>query len=63
MLKTIVMFQEQATAALERGAASADLTTLSVKEDIGRMKFIPEAEFDEKVKEIQDKIVKQTSEV
>jgi V/A-type H+/Na+-transporting ATPase subunit A len=63
MLKTIIMFQEQATAALERGAASADLTALNVKEDIGRMKYIPEAEFDEKVKEIQDKIVKQTSEV
>jgi V/A-type H+-transporting ATPase subunit A len=63
MLKTIVMFQKQATAALERGAASADLTALPVKEDIGRMKYIPEAEFDEKVKEIQDKIVKQTSEV
>ncbi|MEN6330309.1 MAG: ATP synthase subunit A [Methanobacteriaceae archaeon] len=63
MLKTIMMFQEHATVALERGAASADLTTLSVKEDIGRMKFIPEDEFDEKVKEIQDKIVKQTSEV
>ena len=63
MLKTIIMFQEHATAALERGAASADLTALSVKEDVGRMKFIPEAEFDERVKEIQDKIVKQTSEV
>ncbi|MDD1763133.1 MAG: V-type ATP synthase subunit A, partial [Methanobacteriaceae archaeon] len=63
MLKTIIMFQEQATAALERGAASADLTALNVKEDIGRMKYISEAEFDEKVKEIQDKIVKQTSEV
>jgi V/A-type H+/Na+-transporting ATPase subunit A len=63
MLKTIMMFQEHATAALERGAASADLTALSVKEDIGRMKFIPEDEFDERVKEIQDKIVKQTSEV
>ena len=38
-------------------------TTLTVKEDIGRMKYIPEAEFDEKIKEIQNLIVKQTSEV
>ena len=63
MLNTILIFQEKATAALERGAASADLTELQVKEDIGRMKFIPEDEFDVQVKEIQDKIVKQTSEV
>jgi V/A-type H+-transporting ATPase subunit A len=63
MLKTIIMFQDQATVALERGAAPESLTTLTVKEDIGRMKYIPEAEFDEKIKEIQDLIVKQTSEV
>lgn len=63
MLKTIIMFQEYATAALERGAASGDLTALKVKEDIGRMKFIPEAEFDAQIKEIQDKIVEQTGEV
>jgi V/A-type H+-transporting ATPase subunit A len=63
MLKTITIFQEQATAALEKGASSEDLTSLSVKEDMGRMKYIPEAEFDEKIKEIQEKIVKQCSEV
>ena len=63
LLKTIILFQEQATAALERGAAAADLTNLPVKEEIGRMKFIPEDEFDAAIKDIQDKIVKQTSEV
>lgn len=63
LLKTIILFQEKATAALERGVAAADLTDLPVKEDIGRMKFIPEEEFDAQIKEIQDKIVKQTSEV
>ncbi len=63
MLKTIVMFQENATAALERGAASDEVIALSVKEDIGRMKYIPEAEFEDEVKAIQDKIIKQTSEV
>ncbi|MDD1774524.1 MAG: ATP synthase subunit A [Methanobacterium sp.] len=63
MLKTIIMYQEQATAALDRGAPSDALTNLPVKEDIGRMKFIPEAEFDEQVKIIQDKIVKQAGEV
>jgi V/A-type H+-transporting ATPase subunit A len=63
MLKTIVMFQNLATAALERGAPSADIINLSVKEDIGRMKFIAEDEFDTAVKEIQEKIVKQCAEV
>ncbi|PKL67545.1 MAG: ATP synthase subunit A [Methanobacteriales archaeon HGW-Methanobacteriales-1] len=63
MLKTIVMFQNKATAALERGAPSADIINLSVKEDIGRMKFIAEDEFETAVKEIQEKIVKQCAEV
>ncbi|MCC7561014.1 MAG: ATP synthase subunit A [Methanobacterium sp.] len=63
LLKTIIIFQEQATAALERGASAADLTDLPVKEEIGRMKFIPEDEFDAAIKDIQDKIVKQTGEV
>jgi V/A-type H+-transporting ATPase subunit A len=63
MLKTIVMFQEHATAALERGAASDEVIALSVKEDIGKMKYIPEAEFEAEVKAIQDKVIKQTSEV
>ncbi len=63
MLKTIVMYQHQATAALERGAPSADIINLQVKEEIGRMKYIPEDEFATKVKEIQDEIVKQCAEV
>lgn len=63
MLKTIILFQEEATAALERGAPSDALTNLPVKEEIGRMKFIPEDEFEEKVKAIQDEIVKQAGEV
>jgi V/A-type H+-transporting ATPase subunit A len=37
MLETILRFQEKAIAALERGAASSDLTDLKVKEEIGRM--------------------------
>jgi len=63
MLKTIIMFQKNATAALERGAAASDVVALTVKEDIGKMKYLPEAEFEAKVKEIQDEIIKQCSEV
>ena len=63
MLKTIILFQENAVAALERGAASREIISVPVKEDIGRMKYIPEDEFEAKLKEIQDKVVKQLSEV
>jgi V/A-type H+-transporting ATPase subunit A len=63
MLKTIIMFQKNATAALERGAAASEVVALTVKEDIGKMKYLPEAEFEAKVKEIQDEIIKQCSEV
>jgi V/A-type H+-transporting ATPase subunit A len=63
MLKTIMSYQEHATAALEKGAPSADLINLQVKEDIGRMKYIATEEFDDAVKEIQEKIIKQCAEV
>ena len=63
MLKTIIMFHKNAEAALDRGAASADIITIPAKDEIGRMKYLPESEFFVKVKEIQDNIVKQCSEV
>lgn len=63
MLKTIILFQKEANAALERGAESQNIVKLPVKEEIGRMKFVPEDEFPAKVKEIQEAIVKQCSEV
>jgi V/A-type H+/Na+-transporting ATPase subunit A len=63
MLKTIMMYHVNAEAALDRGAASADIISISAKDDIGRMKYLPESEFEMKVKEIQDNIVKQCSEV
>jgi V/A-type H+-transporting ATPase subunit A len=63
MLKTIILYHVNAEAALDRGAASADIITIPVKDEIGRMKYLPESEFEVKVKEIQDNIVKQCSEV
>ena len=63
MLKTIIMYHVNAEAALDRGASSADIITIPVKDEIGRMKYLPESEFEVKVKEIQDNIVKQCSEV
>ena len=63
MLKTILTFQKEANTALERGASSQDIIALPVKEEIGRMKYVSEDEFPTKVKEIQETIVKQCSEV
>ncbi len=63
MLKTIITFHVNAEAALDRGAASADIISIAAKDDIGRMKYLPESEFEVKVKEIQEDIVKQCSEV
>ncbi len=63
MLKTIIMYHVNAETALDRGAASADIITIPVKDEIGRMKYLPESEFEVKVNEIQDNIVKQCSEV
>ncbi|REE28402.1 V/A-type H+-transporting ATPase subunit A [Methanothermobacter defluvii] len=63
MLRTIIMFHRNATVALEKGAPAADIISLPVKEDIGRMKYIPEEEFPARIKEIQERIVKECSEV
>lgn len=63
MLATILEFHKEASAAVTRGANVKDIAALQVKDDIARMKYIPEEEFDAKIKEIQEKVVKQCAEV
>ena len=63
MLATILKFHEAASAAVERGADVKDIAALAVKEEIARMKYIPEDEFEARVKEIQEKVVTQCAEV
>ena len=63
MLATILKFHEVASAAVERGADVKDIAALTVKEDIARMKYIPEDEFEARIKEIQEKVVTQCAEV
>ena len=63
LLSTIILFQKEANKALERGATSKDIIGLSVKEEIGRLKFIAEDEFPTKVKSVQEEIIKQCGEV
>ena len=63
MLATILGFHKEASAAVSRGANVKDIAALQVKDDIARMKYIPEEEFEAKIKEIQEKVVKQCAEV
>ena len=63
MLATILKFHEAASAAVERGADVKEIAALTVKEDIARMKYIPEDEFEARIKEIQEKVVTQCAEV
>lgn len=63
MLATILGFHKEASAAIARGASVRDIAALQVKDEIARMKYIPEEEFEAKVIEIQEKVVKQCAEV
>ena len=62
MLKTILLFQKEAIAAVKRGAEIQKIVGLTVKEDIARMKYVPADEFESKVASIQADIVKQCGE-
>ena len=62
MLKTILQFYDESLAAVNRGAPIASIVALPVKEEIGKMKYIPQDEFDAKIEEIQAAITKQCSE-
>ena len=62
MLKTILLFYKESLAAVNRGAPIANSVALPVKEEIGKMKYIPQDEFDAKIEEIQSAITKQCSE-
>ncbi|MDR2874102.1 MAG: ATP synthase subunit A [Methanobrevibacter sp.] len=61
MLKTIVSFQKEAISTLERGVESKEIIAVPIKDEIGRMKYVHEDDFPTKVKEIQDGIVNQLS--
>ena len=63
MLKTILLFQDKATEAVNDAAEIKDIIALPVKEEIARMKYVPTEEFETKVQEIQAQLIKQCSEV
>ena len=62
MLKTILLFHKEALAAVGRGVPIQNIVALPVKEEIGKMKYIPQDEFASKCEEIQAAITKQCSE-
>ena len=49
MLKTILLFYKESLAAVNRGVPIANIVALPVKEEIGKMKYIPQDVFDEKI--------------
>jgi V/A-type H+-transporting ATPase subunit A len=61
MLKTILYFHKQALTAIEAGAETADIFKLTVREDIARAKYIPQAEISKipKIRETIDEQMKQ----
>ncbi|WP_304124601.1 ATP synthase subunit A [Methanosphaera cuniculi] len=62
MLKTILLYDTAAQAALADGADANKLVNLDVRVDLDRMKYIPEDEFMGRVEEIRDQIQKQCNE-
>ncbi|WP_461462626.1 ATP synthase beta subunit C-terminal domain-containing protein, partial [Methanobrevibacter sp.] len=59
MLRTILLFNKEAQTAIANGGDIKKLESLSIKDDIARMKYIPTEEFEDRVKEIKAKVVEQ----
>ena len=62
MLKTILLYNTSAQAALADGADVNKLTNLEVRVDLDRMKYVPEDEFDAKAEDIRSRITKECNE-
>ena len=56
MLKIILRFHELASNHIAKGGSISEILKLSVKNDIARMKYIPNKEFEERYKEIIKKL-------
>jgi V/A-type H+-transporting ATPase subunit A len=62
MLKTVLYFHKMALQAIEAGADTADISKLSVREEIARAKYIPQKEM-KKISEIRNTIETQIKEL
>ncbi len=56
MLKTIITWYEDACKALSNNVSFNDIMKMDILEDIGRMKYVKEDEFDNHLKEISSKL-------
>jgi V/A-type H+-transporting ATPase subunit A len=63
MLKLIIDFYNRASEVLHEGAELEDVTSISLLDDIARMKFIEEEEIDQKFKEFEDKLEKEMEQI
>jgi len=59
MLGIVFMYYDLARSALEEGADFSAIESLPVREEIGRMKFIPEKELDGRIAQIQENLKSQ----
>ena len=59
MLKTILHFHKQALLAIDAGVETADIFKLTVREEIARAKYVPQAEMINKITQIRDTIEQQ----
>ena len=59
MLRLIINFYELTKTALEEGMEFSALSTLPVREAIGRMKYIPEKEFEKRYNEINEQMTEE----
>ncbi|NOZ58257.1 MAG: ATP synthase subunit A [Euryarchaeota archaeon] len=56
MLKVMLEFYDLANDAVSRGVSARDITELEVKDDIARLKYVPEEKVDEAIAEIRSKM-------
>ncbi len=63
MLKLIIDFYKRASEVLHEGAELEDVTSISLMDDIARMKFVEEEEIDQKFKEFEDKLEEEMEQI
>jgi V/A-type H+-transporting ATPase subunit A len=56
MLEVMLEFYDMATDAVSRGVAAKEIAELEVKDDIARLKYVPEEKVDEAIAEIRSKM-------
>jgi V/A-type H+-transporting ATPase subunit A len=59
MLKVMLKFYDRALDAVNEGISAKQITDLEVKDDLARLKYVPEDELSEAIKEVEGKIEEQ----